>query len=140
MSDRRFFDTNILVYSRDLSEPVKQPIAFEALREAWSSRCGRISTQVLNEYYVTVTQKLDPGLPKDEAWSDLEAYAAWRPVTIDMECLRCAHVVALEYEMSWWDSLIIAAAWLSESSVLLSEDLGHGQVYKGVEVVNPFLT
>ena len=83
MSDRRFFDTSIPVYSSDLSEPAIQPIAFEALQEAWGNRSGRISTQVLNEYYVTVTQKLEPGLPIDEAWRDLEALAAWQPVTID---------------------------------------------------------
>ncbi len=139
MSDRRFFDTNILVYSRDLSEPSKQPIAFELLRDAWENRSGRLSTQVLNEYYVTVTQKLDPGLPNDEAWSDVEALFAWQPVTIDSECLRRAHQAQIEHTISWWDSLIIAAASLSESTVLLSEDLSHGEVYMGVEVVNPFL-
>lgn len=140
MSDRVFFDTNILVYSRDLSEPAKQHIAFEALRAAWSNRSGRISTQVLNEYYITVTRKLDPGLPRAEAWSDVEAFSAWRPVTIDMNCLRYAHEVQLLHKTSWWDSLIIAAARLSESSVILSEDLNHGQVYMGIEVVNPLLS
>jgi predicted nucleic acid-binding protein len=140
MSDRRFFDTNILVYSRDLSEPVKHEIAFDVVREAWEDRSGRISTQVLNEFYVTVTQKLDPGLSTDEAWIDINALAAWQPVAIDMECLRTARQVQLRHDTSWWDALIIAAAYLSESRILLSEDLNHGQVYMDIEVVNPFLS
>ena len=138
MSDRRFFDTNILVYSRDLSEPAKYKIAQGTVRDAWEDKSGRISTQVLNEYFVTVTQKLDPGLSRDEAWNDINALAAWQPVAIDMECLRTAHQVQLQHGNSWWDSLIIAAAYLSDSKILLSEDLNHGQIYMGVKVVNPF--
>ena len=140
MSDRRFFDTNIIVYSHDLSEPAKQPIAFSLMRDAWQDRSGRLSTQVLSEYYVTVTQKLDPGLPREEAWSDVEALLAWNPVSIDAECLRVAHQVQREHSISWWDSLIVSAAYLSEATVLLSEDLTHGEVYSGVQVINPFVT
>ena len=139
MSDRRFFDTNIIVYSRDLSEPVKQPIAFDLVQEAWENRSGRLSTQVLSEYYVTVTRKLDPGMPREEAWSDVEALFVWNPVSIDAECLRIAYQVQRDHGVSWWDSLIISAAHLSESPVLLSEDLTHGEVYAGVKVVNPFV-
>jgi len=41
---------------------------------------------------------------------------------------------------SWYDSMIIAAAIESDSKILYSEDLQHGQIIEGVEIVNPFLS
>ena len=72
MSDRVFVDTNVLVYSRDSSEPTKQPVAEAWRRALWQSRAGRLSVQVLNEYYVTVTRKLTPGMPRDQAREEIE--------------------------------------------------------------------
>lgn len=65
-------DTNILLYARDRSEPDKQPLAEALMRELWDKRAGRLSIQVLNEYFVNATQKLNPGLSRSEAWSDIE--------------------------------------------------------------------
>jgi len=62
MTGNAFVDTNILLYARDTSEPEKQPKAEALLKKLWKERSARISTQVLNEYYVNVTQKLNPGL------------------------------------------------------------------------------
>ncbi len=75
MSVNCFVDTNILVYTRDSSEPEKQPVAKQWLAHLWERECGRISAQILNEYYVTVTQKLKPGLSKEQARSDIRALA-----------------------------------------------------------------
>jgi len=79
MSAKCFVDTNILVYRRDSTETEKQPKAEEWLRQLWVNKSGRISTQVLNEYYVTVTQKLKPGLSKESARRDIRALAVWQP-------------------------------------------------------------
>jgi predicted nucleic acid-binding protein len=76
LSDNIFVDTNILLYSRDTSEPEKQAIATVMLTELWVMRNGRLSVQVLNEYFVNVTRKLDPGLSPEEAWDDIEALSA----------------------------------------------------------------
>ena len=83
MSDNIFVDTNILVYSRDSSEAAKQARASEVLSALWKTETGRISVQVCNEYYVTVTQRLDPGLSENEAWTDIEALLAWQPLPLD---------------------------------------------------------
>ena len=82
MSALCFVDTNVLVYSRDASEPDKQPRAHEWLTALWRHRCGRTSIQVLNEYYVTVTRKLKPGLSEEEAWKDIDDLWAWQPATL----------------------------------------------------------
>jgi predicted nucleic acid-binding protein len=62
MSDNIFVDTNILLYARDASEPEKQPIAAQWIDQLWDGQNGRLSVQVLNEYFVNVTRKLEPGL------------------------------------------------------------------------------
>jgi predicted nucleic acid-binding protein len=138
MNDRVFVDTNILVYSRDASESRKQKRALDLLAELWRDRTGRVSIQVLNEYYVTVTRKLVPGMSPDDAWADVEALSAWDPIVLDVALLGRARAVQQRYGTSWWDATIIAAAYRAQCGVILSEDLAHGQAYFGVVVRNPF--
>ena len=138
MSDNVFVDTNILLYSRDASEPEKQVIASARLDELWEKRTGRLSIQVLNEYFVNATRKLDPGLSPEEAWDDIEALSAWEPLPLDMPILTRAFAVQRRYGLSWWDSMIVAAAEASDCSMILSEDLSDGASYFGITVENPF--
>lgn len=138
MSDNIFVDTNILLYSRDASEPRKQAIAAERLAELWETRAGRISVQVLNEYFVNVTRKLKPGLSPEEAWDDVEALFAWNPLAIDMSILTRAFAVQRRYLISWWDSMIVAAAESTGCTHILSEDLSDDTSYFGITVENPF--
>lgn len=139
MSDRVFVDTNILLYARDASEPQKQPVAADRLAQLWDTRNGRLSVQVLSEYFVNATRKLKPGLPEDEAWDDVEALFAWEPITIGMPLLSRAFFVQKRYELSWWDSMIVAAAEAAGCDTILSEDLSNGASYFGIEVQNPFI-
>jgi len=140
MSVRLFVDTNILLYSRDASEPEKQPIAEALIRKLWETRHGCISTQVLNEYYVNVTQKLKPGLSPSAAWSDLKALQAWEPIPIDFNLQVRGYGIQTRYRLSWWDSLIVAAAAVSGCEAILTEDLSSEQTYEGVSIINPFTT
>lgn len=133
-----FVDTNVLVYARDATEPVKQEIAARSMRDLWQARTGRISIQVLSEYYVTVTRKLRPGLPATDAWDDVAAFMAWRPQPLDAGVLERGREIELRYRLGWWDSLIVAAAQIQSCAVLLSEDLQHGAQYGTVVVRNPF--
>ncbi len=138
MSDNVFVDTNILLYSRDASEPAKQAIAVARLDELWRKRTGRLSVQVLNEYFVNATRKLQPGLPPEEAWDDIEALSAWNPQPLDMAILTRAYAVQRRYLLSWWDSMIIAAAEAAGCARILSEDLSDETSYFGITVENPF--
>lgn len=134
-----FVDTNVLVYARDASEPEKQPLAAEWMARLWHTRQGRLSFQVLTEFYVTVTHKLKPGLGVREAQADVRALIAWQPVPVDDAVLARGWSVQARYGTSWWDALIVAAAQIQGCSVLLSEDLGHNQDYGSVRVLNPFI-
>lgn len=133
-----FVDSNVLVYNRDKSEPEKQARAREWLEALWESRRGRVSAQVLEEFYVTVTTKLDPGLPAREARSDVRALGAWNPLAIDHSLLPAAWELEDRYGFSFWDSLILAAARRMDCGCLLTEDLQDGQEAEGIEIVNPF--
>ena len=138
MNGTCFVDTNLLVYSRDASEPVKQPRAREWLRHLWATRSGRLSTQVLSEYYVTVTTKLKPGLPPAEAWDDVERLMAWSPQPIDAALLRRGRALQSRYRFAWWDALIAASAQASGCRFLLTEDFQAGQDIDSLTVINPF--
>ncbi len=138
MIDNVFVDTNIVLYARDSSEPDKQGIASRLLDDLWENRNGRISVQVLNEFFVNATRKLEPGLSANEAWDDVEALGAWNPLPLDMPLLVRANAVHGRYGLSWWDSMIVAAAEACGCSRIYSEDLSNGAVYFGITVVNPF--
>jgi predicted nucleic acid-binding protein len=43
------------------------------------------------------------------------------------------------YRVSHWDATIIAAAQSLGCKTLYSEDLNHGQIFDGVQIVNPFV-
>lgn len=133
-----FVDTNVLVYARDASEPEKQPVALAWIERLWREQRGRLSYQVLHEFYVTVTGKLDPGLPSDDARQEVRALLAWRPLSPDQATLSRAWEVQDRYGFSFWDASIVAAAQLSGCGLLLTEDLQDGQELDGLRVVDPF--
>ena len=139
MSDKEVFvDTNVLVYYRDASEPEKQEQAARWLTVLWNDRRGRLSTQVLNEFYTTTTRKLTPGLTQEEAWADVELLMAWNPLPVDESLLRQAREVQQNVDISLWDALIVAAAMTCGCDIVLSEDLQDGQVIGRVTVCDPF--
>jgi predicted nucleic acid-binding protein len=133
-----FVDTNVLVYGRDASEPDKQPVAASWLRRLWEERAGRLSSQVLHEYYVTVTERLDPGLDQEVARADVRSLLVWRPIALDAGILEGAWAVQDRHRLSFWDSLIVSAAQVGGCKYLLTEDLQDGQDLDGLEVVDPF--
>jgi predicted nucleic acid-binding protein len=135
-----FVDTNVLVYRRDATDPAKQRRAGEWIDHLWRSRRGRLSFQVLHEYYAVVTRKLDPGLPVDEARGDVRDLGAWKPLSPTAGMLEDAWALIDAHALSFWDGLIVAAAQAARCDQLLTEDLAEGETYGSVLVVNPFTT
>ncbi len=134
-----FVDTNVLVYARDASEVEKQGRARRWVEELWIARTGRVSVQVLHEYYVTVTRKLTPGLAPTEARRDVRDLLLWGPIPSDGPLLESAWSVEDRYRVSFWDALVVAAARRAGCRRLLSEDFQDGQDFEGTIVVNPFV-
>lgn len=139
MTDRRFLDTNVLVYAFDSHAPLKQRRAQDLLAEALETETGVISTQVLSEFYVVVTSRVKPALSSRDAEEIIRQFAGFHTLDIDRALVMRAIETQRHYAISYWDALILAAAERGRCSVLLSEDLNHGQTYHGIRVVNPFL-
>ena len=138
MSDRLFFDTNILYYAFDNSEPDKQSIAQELLANAMASGTGCLSAQVLGEFFhaTVVRRQL---MHAEEAENAVRSLSALHVVEIDYTMVRTAITLHRQFKTSYWDSLILAAAKRSRCTRLITEDLNHNQDYNGVNAVNPFL-
>ena len=83
MNDRTFVDTNILVYAHDLDSGNKHRIANKIVSELWDSRSGVLSTQVLQEFYVTLTRKISAPLRKPTARRIVKNYINWEVVIND---------------------------------------------------------
>jgi predicted nucleic acid-binding protein len=137
MSDLVFVDTNILVYAHDADAGAKRDRAIETLRRLWDANTGRLSVQVLQEFYVNVTQKLATPLARATAREVLSAYGAWVREPMTVATVRRATDLAEMARLSFWDALIVAAAEQAGAGELYTEDLNSGQMIAGVVVVNP---
>ncbi|MBI3376646.1 MAG: PIN domain-containing protein [Betaproteobacteria bacterium] len=133
-----FVDANVFLYASDDREPVKQPRAIAWLDRLWQEQSGRTSIQVLSEYYVDLTRKSGTRLPAQEAWTRVAKYLAWEPQPVDETLFRRAREVEQRHRISWWDSMIVAAAQLQDCALLLTEDLQDSGVYGAVTVRSPF--
>ncbi len=131
-----FVDTNVLIYALDDADLKKQDAARAWRAKLWRSRRGRISFQVLQEFYVKVTQKFP--LAKLEARSEVRDLLAWRPIVIDEALIERAWTIQDRYQFSFWDALIVAAAKSSSCRFLLTEDLQANQELDGIFVIDPF--
>ena len=138
MDDKVFVDTNVLVCARDSTEPQKQKQVRAWMSFLWKTRTGRLSFQVLQEFYLTVTQKLDPGLEPERARQDVRLLFSWLPVQIDSRVIETAWYVQDRHRLSWWDALIVSAARLAGCRYILSEDFKSGQELVEIKIINPF--
>jgi len=131
-----FVDTNVLLYADDTRDAVKQAQSRDWLLALWLRRSGRLSTQVLNEYYANVTRKLK--LPQGDARAKVRRFQLWQPWQIDHQTVETAWGIEARFGLSYSDSLIVAAAAQAGCTHVLSEDMGHEQHYGAVQVINPF--
>ena len=132
-----FIDTNILVYSIDQKEPEKRNKAREIVKNTASHHQPVISTQVIKEFYVIASTKLkaDQLVVKNI----IHNFRNMEVVNNDLDLIEQAIDISIISQLSFWDSLIIAAAEKANCRWVFSEDLNAGQTYRGVEVINPFL-
>jgi predicted nucleic acid-binding protein len=137
MSDRSFFDTNILVYADDKAAPAKQRRAIELVALHRRAGTGVLSLQVLQEYFVTVTRKLR--VDAQIARRKVELLAEFDVVAPDLDDILAAIDLHRLLGFSFWDALVLRTAKEAACTVLLSEDLQPGRTMDGVQIVNPFV-
>ena len=131
-----FLDTNVLVYAQDLDAPHKRERSRQLITEMAASGRGVISTQVLQEYYVTATRKM--GVAPLAAKSVVQSFRMFEVVQLSPDLIEQAIDRSVLSQLSFWDALIVAASAASGCTTIYSDDLNAGQVIGGVKVVNPF--
>jgi predicted nucleic acid-binding protein len=136
---RQFVDSNILVYSFDLQSGEKSRKARELLDELWKQRVGCLSFQVLQEFFVSVTARLQAPLSAPEATRKVADFSEWTLHRPDKSDLFAAIELHQELRVSFWDAMIIQSARRLGCRILWTEDLNNGQVYAGVMVRDPFV-
>ena len=134
---RTFLDTSILVYAEDRSNPAKQEKAVGLILELRRQRTGVVSLQVLQEFFVAVTNKLK--LDVEIARYKVEFHSRFDVAEPAVNDLLAAIDMHRFHGFSFWDALVLRMAKQAGCRVLLSEDMQHGQEIDGVKIVNPFL-
>jgi predicted nucleic acid-binding protein len=131
MTELVFVDTNILLCAHDLDAGSKRQRSIDSLRRLWDDDAGRLSVQVLQEFYVNVTRKLSTPVAISTAREVVATYRTWvRDATSADTVLRATHIAEMA-QISFWDALIVASA---------EQDLNAGQTIAGVLIVNPLLS
>ncbi|MHB8475443.1 MAG: PIN domain-containing protein [Steroidobacteraceae bacterium] len=139
MSDLVFVDTNILIYAHDSDSGLKREKAIESLRALWESGSGRVSVQVLQEFYVNATRKLAKPIARSTAREVVGSYGSWiRDATTADTVLRASDIADMA-QISFWDALIFASAEQAGATQLFSEDLNAGQSIVGIKIINPLV-
>ena len=138
MTAPQFADTNLLIYAFDRTEPEKQERAREWLDTLWRTHEGRVSYQVLSEFYAVCARKLIADTPT--ARNLITGLMEWQPATPGPSQMRRAWTLQDHYSLSWWDALVVASAKEQGCGYLLTEDLQEGQDFEGMIVINPFRT
>ncbi len=133
-----FADANFLLYVLDERDPAKQARAAAWHDLLWREDRGRTSMQVVSEVYVNLKRMAGARMTQQEVWAHASRYLAWEPLPIDREVILLAREVEQRYRISWWDSLIVAAAQMQDCSILLTEDLHDGAVFGTLVVRSPF--
>jgi predicted nucleic acid-binding protein len=134
-----FVAANVLLYAFDDLDMAKQQRSRQWLTECWLRRCGRLSTQVLNEFYANARKRFATAISAGDARAEVRRYQTWQPWQIDQPTVETAWAAESRYHIDFYDALMVAAAQHLGCELLLSEDLPHGQRIDKLQVVNPFL-
>lgn len=140
MSGKIFLDTNILIYAYDIDAGDKHKIAHEIVKGLWEKKTGVLSSQILQEFYVNVTKKITNPLTPVEARWIIRSYVCWDIKKSTPMSVIMASEIEEKYRISFWDALVIVAAYEAGVDKILTEDLNSGQIIEGILIENPFKT
>lgn len=133
----RFLDTNIIIYAYDRDAGLKNEIAQTILNDAFHHpHQTAISVQVLQEFFVNITRK---GTPIEATTTLIDDLTHLTVIENTLALFQTALTLQSRWQLSLWDSMILAAARASGAKELITEDLNHGQDYGGVRAINPFI-
>jgi len=140
MRGRFFLDTNVFAYAFDAKSPAKARRAAQLIRLAADTGNGVVSYQVVQEFFNLAFRRFEQ--PMNVAEAEQYLITVFRPL-LAVHSALALYVEAMrltgKYRLSWYDSIIVAAALQSQCGVLYSEDFQHGQEIEGLRIENPFV-
>ena len=136
MTAKCFVDTNIFVYARDSGAGKKQKLARELIEKLWNEGRLVISQQVVTELCAVLSSKF--GVSDGTIKEEVESLQFLSPLPIDEQVIQNGMILRRHYNLSYWDSWIVAASTVAGCVYLLSEDLSHGAKYQDTRVIDPF--
>ena len=132
-----FVDSNILIYAYDADAGAKREKAARTLTDLWESGSGRLSVQVLQEFFVNATRKLAEPIALAMAREIVRDYSTWIHEPTSADTVIRAFDIAQMAQLNFWDALIVAAAEQVDAAQIYSEDLNTGQIIAGIQIINP---
>lgn len=136
--EKYFIDTNVLVYAHDTRDASRQSKAQGVIFDGLRLGTAVISTQVLSEFFVTITQKIEKPLSAEKAKKEIILLANLEIIEVDLPMITRAIDIKIKWRLNYWDSLILSAAERGRCSKLYSEDFSDGRNYDSVTICNIF--
>lgn len=133
-----FVDTNVLVYALDEDQGERHLTAGALVADLWETEQGVLSTQVLQELYVTLTRKLRKPMTRPRARAVVERYAAWPTHHVTPGDILAASELEQRHSLSFWDALIVVAAQRMDATRVVTVDMQDDRAFGDVRVFNPF--
>jgi predicted nucleic acid-binding protein len=133
-----FFDSNVLVYIAINQDTAKKKVALQLVASAIENQSGYISLQVLREVANCMFKKSNDSI--EHIRETLSGFDALDCLDESRDLLDRAIKIKDEYGIQFYDAMIVAAAEAAGCETLYSEDMGDGQIYGGIHIVNPFKT
>jgi predicted nucleic acid-binding protein len=132
-------DTNILIYSIDPLDLVKQEQALGILEYLQTAGLGCLSVQCLSEFAAVATRRVKPPLPWANVYIEANRLAkSFRVYSLTEQIVLTAVRGARDHQLSYYDAQLWATALLNQVPVIFSEDFNSGSTLEGVRLINPF--
>lgn len=133
-----FVDTNVLVYALDEEQGNRHVTAGALVAELWETERGVLSTQVLQELYVTLTRKLRKPMTRPRARAVVERYAAWPTHQVTPDDILAASELEQRHSLVFWDALIVVAAQRMNATRVVTENMQSDRAFGDARIFNPF--
>jgi predicted nucleic acid-binding protein len=133
-------DTNILAYLAGIDRGPLDKDRIEGSRALMHRLVGRadvvVAVQAAAELFVVLSRA---GATRSEARDIVAAFTAGLERTgTTPEAFENALDLAAAHQLQMWDALILSSYGEAGCSLVLSEDMQHGQRFGALTVVNPF--
>ncbi len=130
-------DTNLLIYSQDSADPVKQASSRRILQIIGDLEGRCIALQVVGEFFNAATRKLK--IPRSIAANLGGGILAQFPCFgYGVDEVELALSSAANGVFSYWDGLLFASAVSAGCNLLISEDMQDGFRFEQLSVIAPF--